>query len=690
MSTFDKIKGGFKSLTEQRGQSQSVNAHVEEDREDMQRRHVFPTNETGDYSLRPPAPDTSKKSSQRMYLVRKSTNRGAQLPGMISQLPQQTSIDYQARTDTQPPQGSWVNQQASSSELAAADSAATGMEISTPNHSINNQKLSVDPATVAAAHAHFQLVEQLSYQVKTLEHQAGARDDENGMLAGTVNGLQDEWRRQTDQIQHLSTELGRARGTAFEWKTDTQTSKGEISRLNEELRKMRIDRDFYQRRAQHWKGEYDKYDKKGRSSKDKIHALEQQVKDLHLVQSEVKIQKVRVEKVSGQLSSSQKNEQRLSSDLVRKKEEAKGLERDLGDARKMIQILKEQLQEHKEEVYRLESAVEGAALRPNIAIDIQAANEVQEPSLQFPEDPEWMPEADADIQRKLDNIWQSMLSWSKGYAKTEAIDSLALSSDEQKSLERVLEPVSGSNNGQSSTLATAKLGTKGPSILLLASLSNAIYTNIFDNPFFFATHTISQAESEELPSESAISFYDIYIDMLEIDYEAANAWRVQTVRSLDPISAPNVASSRLRKMKSNIKNARSTAAVAFARQFLSSDARIFLVPEKEVEERFFVDLVELMTRAAELAFKLSTQRQHVTSHQLKDLPRKGSALRFSYNSEFLQHHALHNLQLSEDEHCLDGAEVQLVVHPAVVAVGDAEGRDFSKRRVWKKAVVWMG
>ena len=65
-------------------------------------------------------------------------------------------------------------------------------------------------------------------------------------------------------------------------------------------------------------------------------------------------------------------------------------------------------------------------------------------------------------------------------------------------------------------------------------------------------------------------------------------------------------------------------------------------------------------------------------------------MRFQFGADLLEHHPLHNLQISTANTSLDGQEVLLVTHPAVVAYGDAEGENYATRTVLKRAVVWMG
>jgi hypothetical protein len=92
-------------------------------------------------------------------------------------------------------------------------------------------------------------------------------------------------------------------------------------------------------------------------------------------------------------------------------------------------------------------------------------------------------------------------------------------------------------------------------------------------------------------------------------------------------------------------------------------------------------LANIFDGGAKIAQKLWMQRSYLfmTLHNVYD----------SENEEMIAH-ALHTKELSEDEKCLDGKKVLLMVHPKVLAFGSSDGSSNEKRRVLKEAVVWMG
>jgi hypothetical protein len=158
---------------------------------------------------------------------------------------------------------------------------------------------------------------------------------------------------------------------------------------------------------------------------------------------------------------------------------------------------------------------------------------------------------------------------------------------------------------------------------------------------------------------------------------------------LDPQVAFN---KRAPSTEGEISILRRKAAEHLTRDFLGGNARVLL----DVNDRDFEGqcdhLMDIVIRAAELSYKLWTQRTQVARLDAKGLANElavKDVLRFQARSSLLDHHPLHNLEVSEDGDCLNGAYVAIVSHPAVVAYGDSAGQDFSRRKIWKKAVVWM-
>jgi hypothetical protein len=60
---------------------------------------------------------------------------------------------------------------------------------------------------------------------------------------------------------------------------------------------------------------------------------------------------------------------------------------------------------------------------------------------------------------------------------------------------------------------------------------------------------------------------------------------------------------------------------------------------------------------------------------------------FKAGSDIMQAHPLHRLY--EDDVRCDGWFVGIVAHPAIVAYGSSDGKDYNNGRVWMKAEVWL-
>src|SRR5439155_25802344 len=60
---------------------------------------------------------------------------------------------------------------------------------------------------------------------------------------------------------------------------------------------------------------------------------------------------------------------------------------------------------------------------------------------------------------------------------------------------------------------------------------------------------------------------------------------------------------------------------------------------------------------------------------------------FSVHSTEME--AARAVRLEENDTALDGRPIPVVVQPLIVAWGTPEGKDYQKRKIWSKAVVWV-
>ncbi|KAH8705848.1 hypothetical protein BGW36DRAFT_18811 [Talaromyces proteolyticus] len=106
----------------------------------------------------------------------------------------------------------------------------------------------------------------------------------------------------------------------------------------------------------------------------------------------------------------------------------------------------------------------------------------------------------------------------------------------------------------------------------------------------------------------------------------------------------------------------------------------------EQDQEMRQSLFQLFHEAGQLSYYLGTQRFDVRVARLDNLRVK----EFHHQNQFMEAHSSHQIQLDQDEAALDGQEIYLMLHPAIIAFGTADGSDYHKYTIWKKAVLWMG
>jgi hypothetical protein len=94
-------------------------------------------------------------------------------------------------------------------------------------------------------------------------------------------------------------------------------------------------------------------------------------------------------------------------------------------------------------------------------------------------------------------------------------------------------------------------------------------------------------------------------------------------------------------------------------------------------------LLDVVVEFGLLALQLWSQKSHVVYHGLNYF----SKLSFSVNSDEMQ--AARVVRLEENDARLDGRPIPIVVQPLIVAFGTPDGKDYQKRKIWSKAVVWV-
>jgi hypothetical protein len=163
----------------------------------------------------------------------------------------------------------------------------------------------------------------------------------------------------------------------------------------------------------------------------------------------------------------------------------------------------------------------------------------------------------------------------------------------------------------------------------------------------------------------------------------AEAWRCQLIRLLDPVNSNSAAAKHNKELA---RDARKNAAAGLAQECVAEALTLMI---KKPNDTACEELTGIFVRGAELGWSLWTQKMRfevLGLHSLQQLMQTDS-LRFDSKSEYLQADRLNSTALDKHQKALDGVPVALVVSPAVVAIGTADGTEYDLRRVWKNATV---
>jgi predicted XRE-type DNA-binding protein len=158
-------------------------------------------------------------------------------------------------------------------------------------------------------------------------------------------------------------------------------------------------------------------------------------------------------------------------------------------------------------------------------------------------------------------------------------------------------------------------------------------------------------------------------------------FRSEAFRLLNP-RAQKAENETIEELRLAVNSAKEVMCAHFAKLFLSQAE---LLTASEFNETMLKHLHGIMMSAAEISEKLHVQRSRLVIAGMPHLPDK-----FDSSSPGMEAHMAHVAEIDDDEKCLDGKNILIVVHPEVTAIGSSDGSDTSKIRVLKKAVVWMG
>lgn len=171
----------------------------------------------------------------------------------------------------------------------------------------------------------------------------------------------------------------------------------------------------------------------------------------------------------------------------------------------------------------------------------------------------------------------------------------------------------------------------------------------------------------------------------EVSQNESHLWRSRTLRLLATPSAD--VQQRDGRHWHNYSASQKAICHQFASEFYGSPAKHLIKPASreggKADTQCFDDLESILQYAGELSYRLWTRRTVACVMSLPELRNQP----FKVGSDIMTAHPLHRLY-EDDDRC-DGWFVGVVAHPAIVAYGSSDGKDYSSGRVWVKAEVWL-
>ncbi|KAM3421122.1 hypothetical protein BST61_g1535 [Cercospora zeina] len=312
--------------------------------------------------------------------------------------------------------------------------------------------------------------------------------------------------------------------------------------------------------------------------------------------------------------------------------------------------------------------------------------DLQSVQLQSVEAVQWAPHSHSDIEHKLKSILARVRQWATEYSFLDIDEVLdpGFFADVATHLKNrgcigdadLLYNALGSNRSM-------KKPGKAFSMVLAADVSFEIMLKTIGDPF---CAFVGSAEEQHVLGDRHAKCFRAFVQLIKTcDVAGAEGLRCQLLRLLDPVV--NGAAS-VNKMKIIAKESREVAAEKIANEMYERYMAT-LVPEKSSDAR--ISLKALTQEAVDLSWELWTRKARIEVLAWVDLQaRMGKTMQYGASAKAFEAHPLHNRELEDKPQALDGAEVVLLCSPAIVVAGTAEGQDYDKEKLIKKAVVMVG
>ncbi|KAF2209479.1 hypothetical protein CERZMDRAFT_100274 [Cercospora zeae-maydis SCOH1-5] len=312
--------------------------------------------------------------------------------------------------------------------------------------------------------------------------------------------------------------------------------------------------------------------------------------------------------------------------------------------------------------------------------------DLQSVQLQSVEAVKWAPHSHSDIEHKLKSIFARVRQWATEYSFLD--------------IDQVLDPdffadmatrlknrgcIGDANllyHALCSNKSMKKPG-KAFAMVLAADLSFEIMLETIGDPF---CAFVGRGEDKYVLGERHARCFRALVQLIRnCDVAGAENLRCQLLRLLDPVANDAVS---VNLMKRIAKESRELAAETIANKLFETYTEK-LVAERSTDARN--SLKALTQEAVDLSWELWTRKARIEVLVWADLQEHvGKTIQYGADAKALEAHPLHNRELEDEPQALDGAEVVLLCSPAIAIAGTAEGRDYDKEKLIKKAIVVVG
>ncbi|KAK4108031.1 hypothetical protein N656DRAFT_784559 [Canariomyces notabilis] len=288
-------------------------------------------------------------------------------------------------------------------------------------------------------------------------------------------------------------------------------------------------------------------------------------------------------------------------------------------------------------------------------------------------DDSWAAGDDSTARVDLENLHGRLKAWAKKYAIDEMSEVQGLAPDQFQSFIQLLAQVVRNRFDAPNVIENFQSGPmnrKSPAICIQGLLSHHVYVNIVGQPFFVL-------------GETGKALQNVYRAIYRVNGNESHAWRSRTLRLL----ATPPADMQQGDKPHDYSAFQKAICHQVAEEFFSGPAKHLIQSShresKDSDGQCFKDLDSIVQYAGDLSYRLWTRRTVVRVVSLPDL----CNMPFRGNSDLMKAHPLHRLY--EDEDRCDGWLIGVVAHPAVLADGTSDGKDYNTARVWMKVEVLL-